>query len=176
MPIKINDIPPEGLTIELDDMLDLFETGRAATPFRASLTVSPTGKGIYHVAGRIQGTAELECSRCLRAFPFHVDEKEIAFDLYPEGWTPPEQEHELNRGEMDVEFYRGDEIDPRDLVREQLLLDLPMVPVHSAGCKGLCPTCGADLNAAPCGCAKPENHDEANPFAVLKKILNPQKE
>jgi len=52
------------------------------------------------------------------------------------------------------ESYRlaGDHIDMEPLVREALLLDLPLAPLCSPDCAGLCPTCGADLNLGPCGC------------------------
>jgi len=55
------------------------------------------------------------------------------------------------------ESYRlgHDSIDMEPLVREALLLDLPLAPLCSPGCRGLCPRCGADLNLGPCGCPAP---------------------
>ena len=55
------------------------------------------------------------------------------------------------------ESYRlgHDSIDMEPLVREALLLDLPLAPLCSPDCRGLCPTCGADLNLGPCGCPPP---------------------
>jgi uncharacterized protein len=55
------------------------------------------------------------------------------------------------------ESYRlaGDVIDMEPLVREALLLDLPLAPVCSPDCRGLCATCGADLNLGACGCPPP---------------------
>ena len=47
----------------------------------------------------------------------------------------------------------GDRIDLGPLAREVLLLDLPLAPLCLEACQGLCPTCGVDLNAGPCGCA-----------------------
>ena len=53
-----------------------------------------------------------------------------------------------------------------------LLLEFPLVPLCDEECKGLCPTCGANLNEGPCGCAPAEGDggDDVppNPFAVLK--------
>jgi len=48
---------------------------------------------------------------------------------------------------------RLDTIDLAPLVREAIMLELPLAPVCSPDCQGLCPTCGADLNDGPCGCA-----------------------
>ncbi len=71
-------------------------------------------------------------------------------------------------GELAVEFCELFEDSPRDgesyqlrldtidltpLAREAILLDLPLAPVCSPDCKGLCPTCGADLNRGSCDCA-----------------------
>jgi uncharacterized protein len=46
----------------------------------------------------------------------------------------------------------GDRIDLGPLAQETLLLELPLAPLCKEDCAGLCPTCGADLNAGPCGC------------------------
>ena len=40
-------------------------------------------------------------------------------------------------------------------IEEQLQLELPMKALCREDCKGLCPQCGADRNAAPCDCAPP---------------------
>jgi uncharacterized protein len=176
MAIKISDIPPEGMTIEIEDLLDLFDEGEASTPFTARVTIKPEPRGIFHITGTVSAAAELECSRCLKRFPFPVTDVAMEFDLLPEGSLQAGAEHELGRAELDTEFYRGDEIEPRDLVREQLLLAVPMVPVHREDCKGLCPVCGADRNDRECNCKQDAMPEKDNPFAVLKKIIKPEKE
>ena len=176
MALKISDIPPEGLTLELEDRLDLFEEGTATTPFQATVTITPEGAGIFHVHGTVQATTDLECSRCLKRFTFPVRETAMDFDLVPERSRTMAAEHELGRAELDTEFYRGGEIKPREFIREQLLLAVPMVPVHSPECKGLCPVCGADRNEQACGCRPAGEEGETSPFAALKKIIKPEKE
>lgn len=176
MAIKINDIPPEGLTVALKDRLDLFDEGVATTPFKATVTVKAEGDGVFRVHGTVEATTELECSRCLKRFSFPVKETEMDFELIPEGSRTMAPEHELGRGELDTEFYRGGEIEPRDFIREQLLLAIPMVPVHSPDCKGLCPLCGTDLNERKCSCTQETLPEKENPFAALKKIIKPEKE
>jgi len=176
MAIKINDIPPEGLTVEIEETLDLFSDGKAKAPCKASVTIKPAAEGAFRITGSVTGAAELECSRCLKPFSFPVESIPMDFELLPEGSARGGAERELGRGELDTEFYEGDEIDPRDLVREQLLLAVPMVPVHSEDCRGLCPSCGADLNLGGCGCKPAALPEKENPFAVLKKIIKPEKE
>ena len=59
----------------------------------------------------------------------------------------------------------GDVIDLDEILREQIILALPMYPRCSPECRGLCPVCGIDLNQETCDCQR----DEIDPrLAVLK--------
>lgn len=55
---------------------------------------------------------------------------------------------------VDEEVYDGKEIDLGEAIREQILLALPPAPVCREDCKGLCATCGKDLNEGECGCSR----------------------
>lgn len=167
--MKISDIPPEGLSLEVNQKFDLFGTGTASTACTAGLTIRPTGADILHIRGRVQADPELECSRCLKTFSYHID-TELDITLAPERVLGTSPEHELDRSELDVEFYEGDEIDPLALVKEQLLITVPMVPLDNPDCKGLCPVCGTDLNEINCGC-KEESPGEFGAFSALKDLL-----
>jgi uncharacterized protein len=59
------------------------------------------------------------------------------------------------------------QIDLEPLLREYALLEIPISPLHSPDCKGLCPVCGENLNKTDCG-HRPEPD---SPFAVLKDLL-----
>jgi len=169
MGIKINDIPPGGLTLEIAQKLDLFDRGTASTEFTAVISIKPTGSGILHVAGRVQSAPTLECSRCLENFSFGID-SELNIDLAPVGTLGKEGEHELVSGELDMEFYEGDEIDPLVIIKEQVLISIPMVPLHSPDCKGLCGVCGTDLNKKECGHQRNAPGD-FGAFSALKDLL-----
>jgi len=169
MAIKINDIPPEGLTLELAHKLDLFDKGMASTAFAAVLSFKPSGAGLFHVAGRIQSEPQLECSRCLKVFPYRID-AEVSVELAPASTVESSTDHELDRSELDTEFYQGEEFDPDALIKEQLLIAVPMVPLHDANCKGLCPVCGKDLNEAGCDCTR-DDQGAFGTFSVLKDIF-----
>ena len=169
MTIKINDIPPEGLSLELAQKLDLFDKGTASTAFTALLSFKPSGVGLVHVAGRIQAEAVLECSRCLRSFPHTID-AEVSVELVPASDLESSAEHELDRSELDTEFYQGEEIEPVAIIKEQLLIAVPMVPLHDVNCKGLCPVCGKDLNEAACDCNR-NDQGTFGAFSALKDIF-----
>jgi uncharacterized protein len=59
-------------------------------------------------------------------------------------------------------------VDVGEVLREYALLELPMQPLCKPDCKGLCPNCGADLNAGDCGCESDESDDR---FDALKRLL-----
>ena len=169
MAIKINDIPPEGLTLELAQHLALFDSGAESTAFTANVGIKPAGNGIFQITGRVQADPLLECSRCLTRFPYHVD-AELNIDLAPTDALGGAPEHELARSELDMEFYGGDEIDPLEIMKEQILISLPMVPLHRPDCKGLCAVCGTNLNEAECGCRK-DGLEGFGAFSALKDLL-----
>ena len=63
---------------------------------------------------------------------------------------------ELLSADMGLAAYEGDAVDLDELVREQITLALPSRRLCREECKGLCPKCGADLNAAECSCERGE--------------------
>jgi uncharacterized protein len=72
--------------------------------------------------------------------------------VYLPGEAEAGEKKELHGEELDVCFYEGGELDLSGLLKEQVLLGLPMKTVCSEDCKGLCPKCGMDLNEGRCNC------------------------
>jgi uncharacterized protein len=105
---------------------------------------------------RLEGTAktelELPCSRCLEPFRMPVDE---SFDLryLPASDMSKDDEREVQDADLETSYYRDDQIDLNELLREQFYLALPMKPLCREDCQGLCPQCGTNLNAGTCDCA-----------------------
>ncbi len=123
-------------------------------------------KDQFRLAGRVQTTLELPCSRCLEPFRWPID---AAFDLryQPHSVNTGEGEREIEEDDLTTAFYEHDEIDLGQLMREQCYLVLPMKPLCRDDCRGLCATCGANLNHGACGC-KVEWEDPR--LAVLKTL------
>jgi uncharacterized protein len=169
MAIKISDIPPEGLTLKLGQELDLFDKGTAPTAVTALLDIKPAGGGILRITGQLKASPLLQCSRCLNSFSYPVD-TELSLELAPLKSMGTSPEHELVKGELDMEFYQSDEIEPVEIVREQVLIALPMVVLHHPDCKGLCSICGADRNVADCNCKK-DISETSGAFSALKDLL-----
>ena len=120
----------------------------------------------FQLTGRVQTTLELPCSRCLEAFRRPVD---AAFDLryQPRTLNTGEGEREIEEDDLTTAFYEGDTIDLGQLMREQFYLALPMKPLCSDDCQGLCPVCGTNLNRGQCSCTR--DWDDPR-LAALKKL------
>ena len=89
--------------------------------------------------GVVEGAWEAPCRRCLEPArgELRVEFQEL-FEAQP----------------REGETYRlgHDSIDLEPLAREALTLDLPLAPLCADDCRGLCPTCGADLARGECDC------------------------
>ena len=103
------------------------------------------------VRGRIEGTAEGRCARCLDPIAKKLDG---ALDLfyYPMDVIARSEEVSIQRDETEVGFYEGDGLDLDTVVREQILLWLPMRVLCDESCPGICPRCGAKRAAGACDC------------------------
>ena len=125
-------------------------------------------KDQFRLAGTVRTELELTCSRCLEPFRFPAD---LAFDqrYLPQSEASPEQEAEVEEDDLETSFYRDDQIDLNDLLREQFYLALPMKPLCREECQGLCPQCGTNLNAGTCDCSPAWEDPRLAPLKALKK-------
>ena len=91
-----------------------------------------------------------QCDRCLARTRFPL---QAGFDLYyrPASDVPEEEEVKIDAGEAEIGFYE-DGLELEDILREQVLLALPMQRVCSESCKGICPGCGQNRNETACDC------------------------
>jgi uncharacterized protein len=105
----------------------------------------------YRLQGRLATTVRRSCCRCLEPFdvPASLD---IDVRYLPHRVNTGEGEREIADDDLSIAFYRDDQINLGDLVREQLELAAPMKPLCGERCRGLCPVCGANLNSDACGC------------------------
>ena len=107
------------------------------------------------LTGRITTRVETHCSRCLAPFS---ESKSIDMSLVLRrrgaGGPVASEEQESSAEEY---FFTGEEIDPGEILVQELLLDAPMKPLCREDCPGLCPTCGALKGSAECACPATES-------------------
>ena len=118
-------------------------------PVSVTGQLQATGSGEYLWRGNLRGVMQGECRRCLSEVrtDVDIDVDAAVFSTDPDAVDDPD-------------FYpllpRASHIDIRDVVREELVLASPTrLALCREDCAGLCLTCGADLNAGPCGCSAP---------------------
>jgi uncharacterized protein len=154
MLIDVSQIPPDGLDVALpEEVLDLgVPADTCAGPARigAELHVGRSGRGLL-ISGAFHSAVLLICSRCLEPFEFRADDR---FHLYcgTAVQGPPEEEHGLADDELDVTYLEQGRINTDHLLRENILLSLPVQPLCREDCRGLCARCGANLNQGACNC------------------------
>jgi uncharacterized protein len=115
------------------------------------------------IRGHFGTRLQVECDRC--GLPVELPLEE-SFDLYyrPMSSIAREEEVEIPANELEVGFYSGEGVEVSDLVKEQVILALPMKILCRLDCQGLCSVCGANLNLERCQC-RPARND--SPFARL---------
>jgi uncharacterized protein len=104
-----------------------------------------------HVTGSLTTVVETICDRCLESSRLPID---LEFDLFyrPMKTIAHEEEIELKPSELEIGFYEGNGLELDDVLKEQVLLALPVKRVCREDCKGLCPQCGQNLNVSTCAC------------------------
>ena len=104
------------------------------------------------VDGTVGTTVTLTCGRCLRSFPHRLG------GAFHEGFRTAATgatRRPRDGGDL-ILTLEGSTLDVTEVVRQHLLMALPMVPLCRSACRGLCPVCGADRNEIACGCAGEE--------------------
>jgi len=151
--------------VQEEEEIQLDEDLKVVGPLTGHVRMRHINQGLL-VDGWVDLVLELACTRCLKEFqqplhvtfeerfyptvdvvtgiPVHADDVEDAF---------PIDEHHL--------------VDLTEAVRQQVLLDIPVVTLCQEDCAGLCAQCGKDLNLGPCSC-EPEVDTR---FNVLKTLL-----
>lgn len=127
----------------------------------------PINDGQYHFKGRVWAALNLDCVRCGEDFKA---QHSVLFNsiLFPPAATP-----ELQDGGEDLYRYdKAMDFALTPFAEEQILLSLPMKPLCSKDCRGLCPSCGTNLNREACGC---EGNDTTDIRWAGLKVLRGKK-
>jgi uncharacterized protein len=149
---------------------DLQQIGALKTAGRAQLVQEQHGKRQIIKDIRIDGglctRVQMGCARCLEPVVQDVKHK---FDLLyrPQGADAGREELSVTAVEAEVSYYRGEGLLLEDVLREQVLLALPLKAICRDNCRGLCPHCGKNLNLEQCDCAEPTEDPR---WLALKEI------
>jgi uncharacterized protein len=152
--IKIREITDGGLELALPLGRDLLRDALVGldgdldrSHADAKLSVTKSDDDDVFISGKITGEVMVPCVRCLTEVKTKV---EVPLRMV---FTPVGEEAD-EKDDSDVEHgtHDGHQIDLGETLREALILSVPMNPICSPTCKGLCPVCGGDRNKTSCGC------------------------
>ncbi|MFZ0706974.1 MAG: DUF177 domain-containing protein [Candidatus Korobacteraceae bacterium] len=120
------------------------------------------------LVGKLSTEIEVLCARCLEPVVHKVARD---FDLLyrPQGVDRRGEEVSISEAETEIGYYQGEGLLLEDVLREQVLLSTPVKTVCREECKGLCPTCGGNLNQEQCGCEQRAGDPR---WAALGEIKN----
>jgi len=118
--------------------------------------------------GKLSAQLELQCARCLEPVPQQI-QREFELVYRPLGADAGRDELSVTDAEAEIGYYQGDGLLLEDVLREQVLLALPLKVTCRDNCKGLCPQCGKNLNQEQCSCATAEEDPR---WAGLKEVRN----
>ncbi len=169
MIVRVSDINENGVHIEtfensewLVNVPELSKGDRntkLTSGFDIDLQVNKVLREVA-VSGNVQFSIEAPCSRCLQTVKLDL-KPEVNLVLTPKESTG-EEDDDLNH-----ETYVGDEVDISGYIREQIAMSLPFKVVCTEDCKGLCSSCGINLNNENCEC---ESQRIDPRLAVLKNL------
>lgn len=127
-------------------------------------------EGQIRIVGELETKIEMVCARCLEPV---IEEVHRDFDLFyqpiPKGSGVRHEEERLKDDDTEIGFFEGEGLFLADVLKEQVLLSLPMKVICQSDCRGLCPTCGASLNHEVCRCETHATDPRLAPLARLKQ-------
>ena len=122
------------------------------SPVDYELKIEKAGNSIW-IRGPVRARLSLTCARCLEQFTFSVASR-LDMELLPGKEAPGGPEVELRTEEMDIYYFEGEEIDIDPYIYEEIMLSIPLKALCAESCKGICPSCGGNLNIEECRCEK----------------------
>lgn len=147
---------------EVDEPPIVDEDIECAGPIQGRIVFANTGS-VLLVRGAVQARVVMPCSRCLVYFEQPVDsavEEGFALETRAVGArgrqarVVVEEDENPDAGRL----FDGPLFDLTELLRQHLMLAMPLQPLHDETCKGLCAQCGRNLNEGGCDCREVATH------------------
>ena len=178
MYLRIEQIKNEGLDLEFEEQPEVFPVlsemiNQGECNFMAPIKTALRAiriEDMIDVQGHFNTLVRLPCGRCLKEYETPLKSRfEITYAHRPPSALADEEqaEVEISAAETGLIYFEGEHINLKDGVQEQVILALPVRSLCSENCKGLCTSCGKDLNEGDCGCNRQPPDSR---FAALKNL------
>lgn len=149
MKIKIQELDKAKNGVSFDYLEDLSHLEQDLNQLISISPVEVKGNAektadVYEVKGKLAAEMKLKCSRCLTDYDYRIEDEfdELFVPKNVEQDSDQENIHPIDRDEIDISF----------IVEEVVFMNIPYIPLCHEDCKGLCPTCGTNLNIETCTC------------------------
>ena len=178
MYLRIEQIKEEGLALEFEEqpaefpvLSEMISRGECqfVAPIKTALRAIRIGDMI-EVTGEVNTFVRLPCGRCLKEYEIPLKSR---FDLtYVHRIAgaqkdQDQEEVEISAAEIGLIYFEGEEINLQEGMQEQVIMAFPFKALCAENCKGLCATCGNDLNQGDCSCNRRPSNGQ---FAALKNL------
>ncbi|MGV8146505.1 MAG: YceD family protein [Alkaliphilus sp.] len=154
--------------VDLEYQIDVEPINYYGDKIIISEPASLCGK-LYYMDGKtfmdciISAELQVNCSRCLKSFNYNLSTK-LSVELIEKL-----DESCIEDGD-DIIFYEDDNIDLNKIVKEQIIMSIPMKLLCHENCKGICVQCGANKNEKQCQCKLDNDEDEEKVDFRLSKL------
>ena len=142
------------------------------SPVQGSVQLLRHSEDNIYVKAEVSAEIEMQCGRCLD--PFSIDIA-AAFEIQ---FTPADNHEDMASGGFEDEerYYDGETFDISEDTRQALVIQIPVWPLCSQECEGLCAGCGVNLNDEHCTCEDTDDFEDDtprvnSPFAELPQLL-----
>ena len=162
MEFKVSELEREPIDFDLELAPGVVDLGQEATQVGVLATSGQAEVLHEHrgpkdivadirLRGNFAGRFEVPCARCVEPVEIPLAAE---FDLIfrPAAADAEATERSITAPETEIGYYLKDSLLLEDVLREQVLLSLPVRTLCKPDCKGLCPRCGANRNSQPCTC------------------------
>ncbi len=174
--LDLNDVvqhPGRRVEYPIELWLEREEAPPQSEPIRGTL-IAESGGRILRISGTFKTVLWLECGRCLEYYQLPVEfeiHEEFPLVGIPSGLSPQGYASVEDRDSFPV--FEGNILNVDELLRQYVILQLPLAPICRPDCKGLCPSCGKNLNQGECSCPPRKGHPA---FEVLARLWYEQDE
>ncbi|MBN1902107.1 DUF177 domain-containing protein [Candidatus Sumerlaeota bacterium] len=155
MKIDVQNLHSGPVTITLDHTSRYFDLGgedyQVVDNIRGELTFSLIRDKVL-MQGILQTHIRMDCIRCLEPVDLYIKKDVTLYYIHKS--EEKGKEDVINLEGIESSYYQGLIIVPDNDIRELILVELPDYPYCKEDCKGLCPTCGKNLNTGSCSCQK----------------------
>ena len=155
MIFEIEEIPDRGFNFSVLAAKEKFEINQPDCSLDGSVRVNGRLTRIERdifFAGDLQASLQVACTRCLKPYSLDVKNKIQVHFIPREKEQSPGTEVEVKETDIEQEVYEEDRVDLSGPIRDNILLDVPLIRLCNEDCKGICSQCGKNLNQRFCKC------------------------